>query len=275
MSEPKATTIAWSGKTDKGRFRKNNEDAFVALRFDTRETQLLGSDGELPLGNEDYLFAVSDGMGGSQAGEFASRIAVDKISKLLPRSFHLAAAGLHDVALDMLPELYEQINSEIIELGEHYEECRGMGATLSLCWFGPRRMLFAHIGDSRIYYLPNQGPIVQVSHDHNHVWRQLKAGKIGLHQYLAHNERHILERALGGRSQNAEPQVGVVEFAPGDQFFLCSDGVSDVIFSSRIDTLSRQPPPLLKDLTPAARFIKDGIEAGSRDNLTALWIRIS
>jgi protein phosphatase len=266
--------LSWTARTDTGRFRPHNEDAFLALRFNAHERQYLGKDGSAPMEGYDYLFAVSDGMGGANAGEFASRIAVDKIMELLPLSFGLAAAGWHDAAIAMLPELYERTHDAMQDMGRHYEECRGMGATLSLCWFGPRRMLFAHIGDSRIYYQPQVGPLQQISHDHSSVWRQYKAGKLSTYAYYNHPQRNILERALGGRSPFAQPQVGVVDYQRGDRFLICSDGVSDKVYDSRLETLLGDPPATFEGLTAAERLIREGIESGSRDNLTAVCIEV-
>ena len=76
--------IQWWGLTDTGRYRKNNEDAFLALALDGFQVKHLGKVGESQLEDHDYIFAVSDGMGGANAGEFASRIAIEKITYLFP-----------------------------------------------------------------------------------------------------------------------------------------------------------------------------------------------
>src|SRR5215213_3900260 len=86
--------LHWHGQTDRGRIRANNEDSFLGLQFDAQETHYLGKVGDASLGHFDYVFAVSDGMGGAKAGEFASRITVETITRLLPRSYRQAAAGL-------------------------------------------------------------------------------------------------------------------------------------------------------------------------------------
>ncbi|MEM8550495.1 MAG: serine/threonine-protein phosphatase, partial [Verrucomicrobiota bacterium] len=129
--------LSWSGMTHPGRVRRNNEDAFLALAVDAEEMQLLGKVGEDELGRQDFIFAVSDGMGGANAGEFASRIAVDKIAAMLPRSYWLGAIGIRKGTDDYLISLFAETHAEMQQMGISYPECQGMGATLSLCWFSP------------------------------------------------------------------------------------------------------------------------------------------
>src|SRR5579863_5971271 len=90
----KTPSLKWSGCTDCGKVRGNNEDSFLGLRFDAREVHRLGKIGEASTGEMDFAFAVSDGMGGARAGEFASQIAVEKITTLLPRAFQHSALGM-------------------------------------------------------------------------------------------------------------------------------------------------------------------------------------
>src|SRR5271154_1601175 len=104
----KFASLKWSGCSDTGRVRKNNEDSFLGLQFDAREIFRLGKFGEASLEKMDYTFAVSDGMGGALAGEFASRIAIDKITTLLPRAFQQSASGMLPGFSDVLMELFDQ-----------------------------------------------------------------------------------------------------------------------------------------------------------------------
>ncbi|MET0222996.1 MAG: protein phosphatase 2C domain-containing protein, partial [Terrimicrobium sp.] len=148
--------LQWFGLTDKGKIRPNNEDSFLCLQFDALEYHYLGKFGQAPSQSCDFVFAVSDGMGGAMAGEFASRVTVDKITHLLPAAFKRSAAGLPNDFEDVLDELFEEIHRALMYLGSTDPDCAGMGATLSMCWFTPGWMYFGHIGDSRIYYLPKQ-----------------------------------------------------------------------------------------------------------------------
>ena len=113
-------TVRWSGLTHRGRVRPNNEDAFLALAFDEREVRFLGKTGEASLAEADFVFAVSDGMGGAKSGEFASRFALDRITKNFPRHFRRGAdAGA------VLAQLVADIHHDLLRLGFAYEECAG------------------------------------------------------------------------------------------------------------------------------------------------------
>jgi len=117
--------LKWFGWTDRGKVRPNNEDAFLSLQFDSREVHHLGRHGEASLGNTDFAFAVSDGMGGAMAGEFASRIAVDQIAKLLPRSFKQSAMGLEAGFEDVLTELFGETHRALVTWGTVTRNVRG------------------------------------------------------------------------------------------------------------------------------------------------------
>ena len=270
----RSATLTWCGLTDVGRFRKNNEDAFLALTFNSEEVRYLGKIGDARLGGSDYIFAVSDGMGGENAGEFASKIAVDKIAELLPKSFNLGAMGLDRGCSQILAELVNRIHTQMMEMGSHYEECRGMGATLSLCWFTPGRMYFAHVGDSRIYYFPRKGEMQQITEDHTHVARLVKKRRISAFEARSRPDRNVLEQALGGNVKRIDPQIGSVEYEVGDRFVLCTDGVTDGISNRRIQALTEYPPANFADLNYAERLVVDAKQESGRDNLTALAVEI-
>ena len=274
MSEP-SRSLRWSGWTDRGKFRANNEDAFLGLQFDAEEVRHLGKFGEASTEHEDYVFAVSDGMGGAQAGEFASRITVEKVARLLPRSYRQTAAGLDAGIDDVLTELFDQIHRALSFLGESYEECAGMGATLSLCWFTPQRMFFAHVGDSRIYYLPaGEGGMRQLTQDDTYVGWLFRNGKLNEREARTHPRRNVLQKALGAGNQFVTPQVGAVVFEPGDRFLLCTDGVIDGFH----DELLAEQLGLSKTGAggkSAAQFLVDGaVQSSGRDNTTALLIDV-
>ena len=267
--------LQWHGCTDVGKVRANNEDAFLGLQFDAREVQRLGKLGESSTQQHDFAFAVSDGMGGALAGEYASNTAVEKITKLLPRSYQQSAAGLATGFGDVLEELFDQIHRALVYLGGSYEECRGMETTLSLCWFTPGWMYFGHIGDSRIYYLPARaGGIKQLSHDDTHVGWLLRNGKLNEREARTHPGRNVLQKALGGGNQFVDPQVGAVAYESGDIFLLCTDGLTDGLYDHHLLELLRPVPPVPSGANPAQRLVEASLAQSGRDNTTALVIQI-
>ncbi len=254
--------------------RKNNEDSFLCLQFDAQEVRYLGREGEVSLGREDFVFAVSDGMGGAQAGEFASRVSVEKITRRLPPAFRQTAVGLAAGFDDVLTELFADIHRALLFLGGSYEECAGMGATLSLCWFTPEWMYFAHIGDSRLYYLPAAGGLKQLTHDDTHVGWLYRQGKINERQARQHPGKNSLQRALGAGHQFVDPQLGAVGLELGDRFLLCSDGLVDGLFDAQLEDWVRDPGLVAPDGNSARRLVNAAVEQSGRDNTTALLIEV-
>lgn len=272
-SSPIANSLRWSGHTDRGRIRPNNEDSFLGLQFDASDIFRLGKFGEAPTSRMDFAFAVSDGMGGAMSGEFASRIAVDKITKLLPPAFKQSAAGMTVGFDDVLTELYQQIHRALTHMGECYDECAGMGATLTMCWFSPGWMYFAHVGDSRVYFLPGEGGgIKQISHDDTYVGWLFRNGKINEREARTHPRRNVLQKALGAGNQFVDPQVGAVAYVPGDRFLLCTDGVTDGLYDHQIEDLLRAPHGVDSAMTAAHRVVHAAVQQSGRDNATALVV---
>lgn len=268
---PFPSQLLWSGMTHRGRVRANNEDSFLALTFDGHHVNYLGKIGEAPLANMDFVFAVSDGMGGANSGEFASKIAVEKITRLLPRSFRMGARGGESDFADILPEVFTAIHQEMIKLGQCYEECAGMGATLSLCWFTPGWMYFGHIGDSRIYYLPKTGSFTQLTHDHTHVGWLRRKGRINEREARTHPQRNSLNQSLGAGNQIIDPHIGAVGTQPGDRFLICSDGLTDGLWDRRVEEILRSETPI-HDL--ARTLVEESVAESGKDNTTALIIDV-
>lgn len=269
--------LKWYGHTDKGRVRPHNEDCFLARQINAQEVHHLGKIGEDLTGSSDFVFAVSDGMGGALAGEFASRITVEKITGLLPRYFRQAAQGVEIGYGDILEELFDQIHRALTFVGGSYEECLGMQATLSLGWFTPTQMHFGHIGDSRIYYLPAaERAIKQLTHDDTHVGWLFRTGQINEREAREHPRRHALQKALGAGNQFIEPQVGVVHHARGDLFLFCSDGLTEGFFEYEIlDLLRPLEPDATRAPNPAQFLVETSLRKNGSDNLTALVVEVA
>ena len=259
--------VTWSGMTHPGRVRTNNEDTFLCLNFDAREVRYLGKVGDASLDAGDFVFAVSDGMGGAKSGEFASKIAAEKITQLLPKSFKQSASSIAAGHADVLAELFHRIHQELLKLGRYYEECRGMGATLSLGWFTPGWMHFAHIGDSRIYWLPKGGKMKQLTDDHSYVGWMQRQGQLNERQVRTHPRRSVLMQVLGAGRQYLEPHIGSVGCEPGDRFLFCTDGVIDGIWDHRLADM------LAKD--DAKTIVEYAVAESGRDNASAVVVELA
>lgn len=261
--------VRWSGLTDRGRVRQNNEDAFLALAIDSHEVRYLGKIGEAPLASNDFVFAVSDGMGGAKSGEIASKLAVDRITQLFPPTLRKSRASKPEARIEVLNTLFASIHQDLTLLSRSYEECSGMGATLSLCWVAQDQLYFAHIGDSRIYHYPLAGGSRQLTDDHNHVGWLRRKGQINEREARMHPLRHSLHQAMGAGLRHIEPQVGTVPYAVGDRFLLCSDGVIDGLWDRNLDELIRETP-VTPGKSVAQRIVEEAIEKSGRDNATAV-----
>jgi protein phosphatase len=268
---PAALRLGWSGTTDRGRFRPENEDSFLALAFDREHVHALGRIGQGSLAQTDFVFAVSDGMGGARSGEFASRITVDRVTRLLPRGFRRSAGGTRHGYGGILSEIVTSIHRDLTHLGRSYEECSGMGATLSLCWFTPDWMYFSHIGDSRIYHLSQGEPMAQLTHDHSHVGWLRRAGKLNEREARTHPRRNALQQVLGAGHQFIEPQLGAAPCRVGDRFLLCSDGLVDGLWDRRLEQ-ALQAPAGAADL--AGPLVREAVENSGRDNVTAVVVEV-
>ena len=267
--EEDVTDIKWWGLTDIGRFRKSNEDAFLALALDGFQVKHLGKVGESQLNEHDYIFAVSDGMGGAKAGEFASRIAVEKITYLFP---HKREKQPQEDCLDLLKELFTQIHEEIMKISNSYEECKGMGATLSLCRIRAGRIDFCHIGDSRIYQI-RDGEIRQLTQDHTHVGWLYQQGKLNEREARNHPGRNALQQVLGGKTQFLQHDTGSIKHEPGDTYLLCTDGVIEGLWDRGLMRQIISPLPN-DERNPAERIVLEAVAEDGRDNATAVVLQI-
>ena len=231
--------------TDVGKARERNEDSYYA--------------GE-------YVFAVADGLGGHNAGDVASRLAVEPLA-----AFDRAVEGTPgDRVADALEKAVDAANRAVYQRAQNDAKVRGMGTTLTAIAISNGSAHLAHVGDSRCYLVRN-GEITQLSSDHTLVARMVAEGKLTPEQAETHPQRSILTRALG-----AEPDVDVdtleIQLAPGDRLVLCSDGLSSVVGDDQIlATLADS-----KDLKEACKRLVDTANArGGPDNITVVVVEMT
>jgi protein phosphatase len=259
--------------TDRGRFRPNNEDSFLVVLLDRRGVRYLGKNGQASLDEADFIFAVSDGMGGERSGEFASKIAMEKITSMLPKEFSATNERFLAYSDSILLELFNSIHREMTRLGRFDENCRNMGATLTLAWFRRGHVFYGHIGDSRLYRLPASGGIEQLTEDHTHVGWLRRNGELNERQARMHPRKNVLSQAFGAGHQFLRPQIGSLRYQNGDSFVLCSDGLNEGLWDRGIEEIVRSTAVEADKFPVAQRLVRTSVAECGRDNVTAVVLR--
>lgn len=227
-----------AGRTDRGRVRELNEDTF---------------------GYHDNLFVVADGMGGHQAGEVASAIAVETILK----------ADLTGDLKTALQKTMAAANQAILKEAGQDKDLSGMGTTVAVLYVDGERAYVTNVGDSRVYYLSGSN-LKQITHDHSLVYELVKSGEITIEEAKTHPQRNILTRALGS-NEMLETEISEIEVAIGDKFLLCSDGLTNSIPEDLIkELMSKEEDPE----TIVDQLIDSANELGGADNITVILVEI-
>jgi PPM family protein phosphatase len=231
------------GATHAGKVRANNEDALLV--------------GE---GRDETLFVVADGIGGFEAGEVASRIAVDVLKELAPGASFEAAIS--------------EANRRILVAGRGDERLSGMGTTVVAVRFGGTRdepaAQVAHVGDSRAYLLRG-GSLRPVTEDHSLVAELVRSGDLTRDQAAEHPQKNLITRALGA-DEEVEVDTAVLPVEAGDRFLLCSDGLSDMIPETRLGEILAEAPG--DPEKPARSLVSAALDAGGADNVTVIVVDV-
>jgi len=239
-----------ANRSDIGRIRLVNEDRAWAKAY----------------GDGKVLAIVADGMGGHQAGDVASQLAVDTFREALKE---LPVELAPEQAKTLLRQAILEANQVVFELASHNDHYHNMGTTVVAALLTPEGFgVVAHIGDSRAYML-REGEIRQLTEDHTLVNELAKSGQISAEEAANHPRRNVLTRALG---TDAQVEVDVKGFAwkPGDALLLCSDGLYSMVRDEDLaETMQTEGLGLE---SKADRLIELALEAGGDDNVTVLLI---
>jgi len=226
--------------TDTGRQRRANEDSLLA---------------------RPPLFVVADGMGGAQAGEVASRLAVE--------SFQAGVADSSGPPEAALAALAHEANARIHELSHSNAEQAGMGTTLTAVYVGEEEVAIAHVGDSRAYCL-RDGELLRLTDDHSLVDELLRQGRLTPEEAVEHPQRSVITRALGPEG-SVEVDTRSFRARAGDVYLLCSDGLTTMLSEEQITALLLASSSLRdagETLVAAANA------AGGRDNITVVLLAL-
>lgn len=240
--------IKVGARTDVGMVRTGNEDNFFAEADAVRG-----------------VFVVADGMGGHAAGEVASEMAVQIVSRtLLPlrsvKEEHAAALVAQSLK-DANRAIYERMLAEV--------DKQGMGTTASVMVMSDHGYLIGQIGDSRIYLL-RDGALVQITKDHSYVQEQVDAGLLTPEQARYHPYSNVITRCVGA-SDEVEADIYAGEIRVGDVFLLASDGLTGMVDDRRLQQLllARSGPGRIVDA-----LIAEANNRGGLDNITAIVIQV-
>ncbi len=226
-------TLHWASRSESGSRKVRNDDSLAAFASGAAGAELLPPGGRHSLEKHDLVFAVSDGMGGGNAGDLASAVLLEKMRAIIPGTFKAAAAGLFPDCMAHLLDAIRSVHSHVNEVAAASTETRGMAATVAITWFTPENLYLANVGDSRIYR-SRGGALEQLSRDHTSAWGQWKRGEIPEVQYRAHPRRAALYEVVGGGHENVCPHHAAIPFEPGDRFLVCSDGLVDGVWERHI-----------------------------------------
>ena len=237
-----------AARSDVGMVRSGNEDSFFA------HANKMGG-----------LFIVADGMGGHAAGEVASEMAVQIVSREL--------ADVHDLAgqapRDLVAETIRNANRAIYERTINESDKQGMGTTVSVLMLSSSRWLIGQVGDSRVYLL-RDGALSQLTKDHSYVQEQVDAGLLTPEQARYHPYSNVITRCVGA-GEEVEADTFTGEFRQGDVFLVCSDGLTGMVDDRRLQQLllSRASAGRIVDALIAEANYRGGL-----DNVTAVVVQI-
>lgn len=225
--------------SDTGRQRRANEDSLLA---------------------RSPLFVIADGMGGAQAGEVASRLAVESFLGGLPDTSEPEPA---------LAALAQAANARIHELSHTSAEHAGMGTTLTAVYVAQDEVAIAHVGDSRAYCL-RDGELLRLTDDHSLVDELLRQGRLTPEEAVEHPQRSVITRALGIEGE-VEVDTRSFQARAGDIYLLCSDGLTTMISEQEVAVVLLAHPHLRE---AGEALIAAANDAGGRDNITVVLIRL-
>jgi PPM family protein phosphatase len=245
------------GQTDVGRRRKLNEDNFLV---DT----------------EASLFAVCDGMGGHNAGEVASKLAIETLGAFIRRS-HKEKEITWPYGLDVnlsfdgnrIKTAIKLANKKVFKAADNREDYTGMGTTAVAAVINESLLTVGSAGDSRCYILSG-GKLVQVTKDDSWVSAAWAEGILNPEEIERHPLRNVITKAVGAK-EDIEIEVVERKLSSGDVVLICSDGLHSMIHDDKILEVLQTSPPSLED--GAARLIEAANEAGGKDNVSVVLVR--
>jgi protein phosphatase len=263
------------GLTHTGRVRPANEDTFLiadlAKAMHVQQSSL--DEPDTHYGSEcGHLFVVADGMGGHQAGEQASSLAVRTIERealnTLKWFFHLQGPEEKNVLGEFQAAL-RQADRTLFAAADHHPEFHGMGTTVTMAYALGHELFVVHVGDSRCY-LYRDRRLHRLTRDHTLTAELVRRGALQPEEAAHHPYRHIITNCVGGTDPGVEVEARKLDLAPGDLVLLCSDGLTERVDDDRIAAVLRNEADVK---TACQQLVELANEAGGKDNITVVLAR--
>ncbi len=256
------------GQTDLGLIRHNNEDSLLAVDLTSGLVAPTPSALNHVVGEKGSLFLVADGMGGAEAGEVASRMAVELVSQQVPEQLSRTRFLNRLAFVQILKHSVQQANLAIHQQSRNNKKQRGMGTTLTAAAVYDAAVFFAQVGDSRGYLMRNSA-IAQMTQDQSLVARLVASGELSAEEAKDHPRRNVILQALGPQEQ-VDVTVSFADLKREDRVVLCSDGLSGKIEDEELkEVLRKFPEP--KDA--CQRLVDIARERGGEDNITVIIVK--
>ena len=256
------------GKTDVGRTREHNEDAFVVADLTTGNATLLPEVRRHVVGGRGTMFMVADGMGGAAAGEIASAMAIEIVLRELQSAWSRGAEASPEAFARALRRAATTANSEIHEYALTHPEFRGMGTTATVAGLLGDTLYLAQVGDSRAY-LVRDGVARQITKDQSLMQKLVEAGELTEEEAEVSERRNIILQALGPEA-TVKVDLTHQRVRPGDTLVLCSDGLSGQVTRDEIARYATEEADLV---ALCKRLIDRANETGGPDNITVITAR--
>jgi protein phosphatase len=256
------------GRTDVGRTREHNEDAFVVADITRGNATLQPEVRTHTVGDRGSLFMVADGMGGAAAGEIASAMAIDTVLQELSEALAAADAPDSEAYATAIKTATAGANAAIHEFAREHPEYRGMGTTATVAGVLGDTLYLAQVGDSRAY-LVRDGVPRQITKDQSLMQKLIEAGEITEEEAEQSERRNIILQALGPEA-NIKIDLTYQKLRSGDTLVLCSDGLSGQVRIDEIGRVVTDEPDLVR---VCKQLIDRANDAGGPDNITVIAAR--
>lgn len=265
--------IKISALTDVGKERTNNEDAFVFCpNLSTPEWSLAETNEYVSLNELGLLAIVADGMGGANAGEIASSIAIKVTKDCFERANLSEVTQSIDDMREMLYSTINKISTTIRDYVIKDPDTIGMGTTIVMAWITEKYSLTAWCGDSRCYLFNEKDGLMRLSKDHSYVQSLIDKGEITEKIALSHEESSVITRCLGDTDALSEPESKDFNIKENEMILLCSDGLCGYCLDKEMEKLVYEN--FADSVKCKEALLNLAYEKGGQDNITITTISI-